>query len=119
MISFLSIICEIYVFYHQLIQLVMFSLMVHVITWLSEIFAEHAGTTKDLLSEQEAINVILSLNPAVDTQYMNQKLKVIIIIINYYEVFISRCFIMVSNLSVYKTTNISAKNFSAQHHRFS
>lgn len=45
-------------------------------TWLAETFAEHAGTADDVLSEAEAVNAILRMSPAVDTQYINQKLKV-------------------------------------------
>ena len=34
----------------------------------------------EVLSEHEVINLILSLNPAVDVQYMNQKLKVMLVL---------------------------------------
>lgn len=45
-------------------------------TWLRETFAECAGTVEDIIPESEAITLILRLNPAVDTLYINQKLKV-------------------------------------------
>ncbi|XP_067928413.1 inactive phospholipase C-like protein 2 isoform X2 [Watersipora subatra] len=43
--------------------------------WLVEMFVEEAGSYDELLREQQAGAMVMSLNPAVDVEYMKLKLK--------------------------------------------